>query len=329
MVIPTSAQKGLLAKIRHDQDLIERSNIIRLEQILANDIIPSQQNLVREHIKSAIGAMIKDSHQLLKTKLLSTKGQLDELSGLSGKNSQVIEHLMSKTRDEQVLYHKNLESFNANKKLLSQHSKELLARLSLTKLDQLVSKSREVMSKSWTTGGLKGGMKTFFDGVNEMFEEVSEYSDQMNRLVTTLYRKFHVEHNIPEMSPVLYDPKQYLNELLKLNDEAEDFRNSPITTLTEQSFVIKKFFISLVSHARNIFFKAHRDAEKWHKSALSPLVKQIKARKEDMDKRLENLRKASQSGETIQTQTGELKKMGKAQKVQFDDINNIYKAIYK
>ncbi|MCW8825086.1 MAG: dynamin family protein [Gammaproteobacteria bacterium] len=329
MVIPCSAQKGLLAKIRHDQELIERSNIHRLERILANDIIPSQQDLVREHVKSAIGAMVKESHGLLRTKLTSTKGQLDELAGLSGKNTQVIEHLMSKTREEQVDYHKNLESFNSNKKLLSQHSKELLARLSLTKLDKLVSKSRHSMSESWTTGGLKKGMKTFFDGVNEMFEEVDDYSDQMNRLVTTLYRKFHVEHNIPEIEPILYDPKPYLDELLKLNDEAEEFRNSPVTTLTEQSFVIKKFFISLVSHARNIFFKAHRDAEKWHKSALSPLVKQIKERKSDMEKRLDNLRKASQSGETIQTQVDELKKIGMAQKKQFDDVTAIYKAINK
>ncbi len=329
MVIPTSAQKGLLAKIRHDQDLIDRSNVNRLEKILADDIIPSQQELVREHVKSAIGTMVKDSHGLLKSKLLNTKAQLTELASLNGKNTSVIDHLMAKTREEQVSYHKNLEAFNANKKLLSQHSKELLARLSLTKLDKLVSKSRKAMSDSWTTGGLKKGMATFFDGVNEMFDEVADYSEQMNRLITTLYRKFHVEHNIPEMEPVLYDPKQYLDELIKLNEEADDFRNSPVTTLTEQSFVIKKFFISLVSHARNIFFKAHRDAEKWHKSALSPLIKQIKERKADMEKRLDNLRKASQSGETIQTQMGALKKEGLAQKKQFDEVSVIYKSIYK
>ncbi|NOR52061.1 MAG: hypothetical protein GQ470_05525 [Gammaproteobacteria bacterium] len=329
MVIPTSAQKGLLAKIRHDRELIKRSNVYKLEQILANEVVPSQQELVRDHIKSSIGAMVKDSHGLLRSKLINTKGQLTELASLSGKNSQVIEHLMAKTREEQVNYHKNLESFNANKKLLSKHSKELLARLSLTKLDKLVSKSRQSMSDSWSTGGLKKGMTTFFDGVNEMFDEVDEYSEQMNRLVTTLYRKFHVEHGITEMEPILYDPKQYLEELHKLNDEAEEFRKSPVTTLTEQSFVIKKFFISLVSHARNIFFKAHRDAEKWHKSALSPLVKQIKERKNDMEKRLENLRKASQSGDTIQTQMEELKKQGVALKKPFDEINQIYKAIYK
>jgi len=328
MVIPSSAQKGLLAKIRHDQELVERSNIYRLEHILADDIVPSQQELVRDHIRSAIGALVKESHGLLRTKLLSTKGQLTELASLSGKNRQVIEHLMTKTREEQVNYHKNLESFNGNKKLLSQHSKELLTRLSLTKLDKLVSKSRHTMSDSWTTGGLKNGMKTFFEGVNEMFNEVAEYSEQMNRLVSTLYRKFHLEHNIPEMKPVLYDPNLYLNELLKLNDEAEDFRKSPVTTLTEQSFVIKKFFISLVSHARNIFFRAHRDAEKWHKSALLPLIKQIKERKADMEKRLDNLRKASQSGNTIQVQMEALKRSGMAQKKQFDEINRIYKAIY-
>ena len=184
------------------------------------------------------------------------------------------------------------------------------------------------MSDSWTTNGLKNGMKTFFDGVNEMFDEVADYSEQMNRLVTTLYHKFHKEHHIPQMSPTLFDPQQYLKELHLLSDEAEEFRNSTKTTLTEQSFVIRKFFVSLVSHARNIFYKAHRDAETWHQAALSPLIKQIKARKHDMERRLDNLRKASRSGDSIQTQMDELMKLGNDQKRQFEEISAIYRAIY-
>jgi len=326
-VHPVSAQKGLLAKIRHDQELLKRSNILSLESILANEILPYQQEIVREHVKEDVGNMIKDSRDLLASRFKSIKSQLEELQGLSGKNNEVIEHLMQKTREEQVAYHKNVESFNANKKILSEQSKKLLAMLSLTELDKLVSKSREAMTGTWTTHGLKAGMKTFFDGISAMLKEVDGYSEQLNRLVTTVYHKFQSEHGLQGIEPVLYDIDKYVKEMDKLYEEAEAFRNSPVTVMTEQHYVVKKFFISLVSHARNVFFKAHRDAESWSKAVMSPLVKQIKEHKEQMDKRLENLRKINESRDTLESRMEELKKNATVLKRQYEEINGILKVI--
>ncbi len=322
-VIPASAQKGLLGKIRHDQDLIDRSNVLTLEALLAEDILPYKQQLVREHVTAEVGAMIKESHDVLASRLKGTIKQLEELKGLGGKNEEMIQHLMQKTREEQVAYHKNVESFQANKKILSDKSGELMDLLSLPQLDKLVADARDSMSGSWTTNGMKKGMATLFDGISSKIQEVSEYSEQLNRLVVTVYRKFHQEHGIEEIQPVLFNTAKYTKEMKQLYDEAEAFRSSPVTTMTEQHFVIKKFFISLVSHARNIFFKAHRDAEKWSKAVLSPLVKQIKDHKEAMEKRLENLRKINESRDTLQSRIEELEKMAAAQKKQYDEVRSI------
>lgn len=326
-VTPASAQKGLLAKIRHDHDLLKRSNILTLESILANEILPCQQEIVREHVKSDVGNMIKESRDLLASRFQSVKSQLEELHSLSGKNNEVIEHLMKKTREEQVAYHKNVESFNANRKILSEQSKKLLAMLSLSALDKLVSRSRDVMTGSWTTHGMKDGMKTFFDGVSAMLKEVDEYSDQLNRLVTTIYHKFQSEHGLKGIEPVLYDIDKYVKEMDDLYQEAEAFRNSPVTVMTEQTFVVKKFFISLVSHARNVFFKAHREAETWSKAVMSPLVNQIKAHKDQMDKRLENLRKINESRDTLESRMEELKKSAGVLKKQYDEVSAILRVI--
>jgi len=326
-IFPVSAQKGLLSKIRHDEELLARSNIPALENVLGTDILPYKQQLVRQHVVSEIGSMVQESHNLLASRLTAAKKQLEELHGLSGKNNEVIEHLMKKTREEQVAYHKNVESFQANKRILSEQSKQLMQLLSLTELDKLVSKSRDEMSGSWTTHGLKRGMKLFFDGVTSKLDEVSEYADQLNRLVITVYRKFHQEHGISEVKPVLYSVAKHWKELKQLEEEAEAFRNSPVTTMTEQSFVVKKFFISLVSHARNIFFKAHRDAEQWSKAVMSPLVSQIKEHKEQMEQRLENLRKINESRDTLESRTRELEKTIAALEKQFGEVRSILSTI--
>ncbi len=323
MVIPASAQKGLLAKIRHDQELLDRSNILHLEGILATEILPYKQQLMRDHVKADVGALIKESRDILAAKFDSIKKQLGELNGLSGKNEEVIQHLMQKTREEQVAYHKNVESFQANKRLLKEQGSKLMDLISLTKLDDLVSKSRSDMRDSWTTHGLKHGMKTFFDGVTDMMKQVDDYSEQMNRLVVTVYNKFHQEHGIADIKPVLYKTDEYMAELKKLYDDAEEFRTSPMTAMTEQSFVIKKFFISLVSHARNVFFKANREAEHWSKAVMSPLVKQIKVHKEQMDKRLENLRKINESRDTLTSRIEELKASAVTLEKQYREVTSI------
>ncbi len=326
-IYPASAQKGLLAKIRHDKDLLARSNILALENILAGEVLPYKQSLVREHILASIGAMVKESHDILATRLASARKQLEELKGLSGKNNDVIELLMKKTRDEQVAYYKNVESFQANKRIIQEQSKRLGDTINLAALDQLVAETRKSMSDSWTTHGLKAGMKTFFDGISARLSEVSEFADQLNRLVITIYRTFHQEHGIAEIKPALYSLTKYKQEFQQLYQEAEAFRSSPVTTMTEQHYVIKKFFISLVSHARNIFFKAQRDAEGWSKAAMSPLVKQIKEHKETMEQRLENLRKINESRDTLQSRIEELEKSSAALMKQYAEVRSILNTI--
>ncbi|SCZ61926.1 dynamin family protein [Thiohalomonas denitrificans] len=326
-VFPVSAQKGLLAKIRHDRELLERSNVLALETLLAEEILPYKQRLVREHVTTEIGGMIKETHDLLSQRLNATTSQLEELRGLSGKNDDVITHLMKKTREEQVAYHQNVESFQANKRILSERSEELKKLLDLKRLDDLVNRTRKQMTGSWTTHGLKDGMKSFFDSAQGMLQEVDEYNRQLSRLVTTIYRKFQKEHGIDNVKPVLYVTTKYVKDLEQLYADAEEFRKSPFTTMTEQSFVVKKFFISLVSHARNVFYRAHRDADKWNKAVMTPLVRQIKEHKAQMEKRLENLRKINDSRETLESRIEELEKNALKLQSQFAEVESILRII--
>jgi len=132
--------------------------------------------------------------------------------------------------------------------------------------------------------------------------------DKVNTLVQTIYRKFHQEHGLAEVKPKLFSFTRYKREMERLYHEAEAYRTSPLTTMTEQSFVVKKFFISMVSHARNVFFNAHQDAEAWGKAAMAPLVARIKEHKSQMERRLESLRRINESRDTLQSRIEALEK---------------------
>jgi len=328
-VFPVSAQKGLLAKIRHDSELLAKSNILSLETIFSKEILPQKQTIVRESIVSEIGNMATESRDILASRLQDANRQLKELRGLSGKNEDVIVHLMKKTREEQTVYHKSVESFQNNKKVFTNKQMLLLNTLSLKELDKLMAKTRKDMASSWTTGGLKTAMKEFFDMISATITTASQHTDQVNTLIQTIYRQFHKEHGLAEVKPKLFSIGKYKRDMERLYHEAEAYRTSPVTTMTEQAFVVKKFFISMVSHARNTFFQAQQEAEAWGKQALHPLVSRIKEHKHQMEKRLESLRKINESRDTLQTRIADLEKIAKSLNTQLADINMLMETLNK
>ncbi|MEJ2382314.1 MAG: dynamin family protein, partial [Gammaproteobacteria bacterium] len=62
---------------------------------------------------------------------------------------------------------------------------------------------------------------------------------------------------------------------------------------------IKKFFISLVSQARSVYFHAHQEAETWLREVMNPLIAQIKEHRNMMERRLKTLRKINESRDTL------------------------------
>ena len=298
-VIPISAQKALVAKTKHDDDLLEKSRILNLEGFLADEVIPQKQNIVGLQIASEIGAMIKANQDALTAKHNKLKTQHDTLVGATGRNADVIKHLTQKTREQQVAYNNNMKHLQSSRRLLATHSATVMNELSLEAFDYLVTKTRKDMTESWTTSGLKKGMKTFFDGINETFQVVVRQMDETLEMVEELYTKFHEEHGLPEMEFPKFSMHEYYSELKALSERADDFRNSTFTTMTEQSFVVKKFFISIVSHTREIFFKAHHDAEVWLKEIMNPLISQINIHKQLLEQHLDTLCKINETKETL------------------------------
>ena len=220
-----------------------------------------------------------------------------------------------------------MESFQANRKTFNEKHSELLNTLSLNRLDKLMSKTRKEMSGSKFTITLKSSMKEFFDIIRETMDTAGKQTDQINMLLQTIYRQFNKDHDMADVKPRLITMGKYKRELERLYLEAEAYRNSAKLTVTEQAFVVKKFFISMVSHARNILFEAHQDVEAWGKNALAPLVVRIKEHKNQMEKRLESLRKINESRDTLQNRIQELEKTTETLKVQLADINQLLETL--
>ena len=64
-IFPVSAQKGLLAKINRDTELLSRSRLLALEQALTAELIPAKQDIVCDNTESEAADLIIRTRSLL------------------------------------------------------------------------------------------------------------------------------------------------------------------------------------------------------------------------------------------------------------------------
>jgi hypothetical protein len=93
-VITLSAQKALLARIKGDDVLLERSGIRDLENLLANEIVPAKQEILRSAVVKEMGTMVEGSLQSVMAQLTANQAELQELSKLSGKNRELAKTML-------------------------------------------------------------------------------------------------------------------------------------------------------------------------------------------------------------------------------------------
>jgi hypothetical protein len=323
-IFPVSAKMGLQAKIQGDNALLQKSELGALDQYLSNSILNSRRQIVQENITADVSDMLQNSYSLVATKLQTIKKQLDELQQLSGKSREVVEHMLEKTREEQAAYVRAVNSFQASRKVLMDQSKVLRNTLDMARLEKKIKKSWHNMSGNWTTIGLKSNMRVLFDSMRKDMQTVVDESEQARKLIRSIHRRFQEDYGFVVTQPSLFTAVRRQVDLDQLAQEAEKFRKSPFTAITEKHFVVKHFFVAMVARARDIFFQTREEADHWLESSLEPLTQQIKEHRTQMEHYLLDLKKINSSRETLQARINELQGQQKAATRQLLLLRNLH-----
>jgi hypothetical protein len=329
VIFPVSAQKGLVAKIKGDHATAEKSGLSALEQKLSEDMIPSRHMLIRNRIVHEISGRVESSRALIESKLTDVNKQLAELKTLSGKNLDVIQKMVARMRQEKKKYDKEIEGFQLTRAALSKQAQILLGHLSMTSLDELISKTRVGMNETWTTRGLKNGMSTFFGGTRERMEKVSLEADEIRKVIEAIYMRLHTEYGLAKIIPPRLSLLPFLMEFKKLEEKADAFRDSPVTMMTEQHFVIKKFFITMVSQARNLFNECNTASKNWFQAAVNPVFAQIQQHKSMIDRSFEALKKIHENMDSLGERIAELEEVRKDLEEQMKTTETLLERIHR
>ncbi|MBS3964334.1 MAG: dynamin family protein [Methylomonas sp.] len=295
LIFPVSAKQALLAKVKGDDNLLEKSRLKTLEHYLSADILDQRREILKSMVDKDIGFLVNESLKLMNTKVNNADKQLDEFKQMDFENQEMTGKLMAETRDRQNAYMANIESFQASRKVFAVQARMLVDSFARDRIDDIMRRTREEMSKSLTTYGMKQSMRKLFDELRDLLQDSVETTEETRRLIKAIHKKFQEEYGFKEIEPQLFSIKQYQFELERIFEEGETFRNSARTTMTEQSVVINKLYSTLIAKARTILQQAHGDAATWSNSVLTPLMHQIKDHKRQIESRLMMLRKINES----------------------------------
>lgn len=329
LIFPVSAQKGLVAKIKGDVALAAKCGLSTLEDKLTQDLIPTRHMLIRNRIVHEISGRVESSRALIQSKLAGINKQLAELKTLSGKNLDAIQKMVARMRAEKQKYDKEVEGFQLTRAALSKQAQILLGHLSMTSLDELIAKTRASMNDTWTTRGLKTGMATFFTGALERMEKVGNESDEIRKVVEAIYLRLHTEYGLAKIVPPRLSLLPFVMEFKKLQERADAFRESPVTVMTEQHFVIKKFFITLVSQARQLFSDCNTASKNWFQAAVAPVFAQVQQHKASIDRSFEALKRIHENMDSLGERIAELEAARKDLETQLKTTDTLLERLHQ
>ena len=327
VIFPVSAKQALLAKVKADETLLEKSRLAALETYLANDILKQRKNILLATINRDIGFLVSESFSLTKASLEGAIKQLEEFKKIDFQNQDMTGKLMAETRDRQNLYLANVENFQASRRVFTVQAQALIDSFAKEKVDSIIKTTKHDMAKSLTTYGMKQNIRKLFDELRDLLQDSVDSTNETRRLVKAIHKKFKDEYGFKEIEPQLFSIKQYQIELEQIFDEGEAFRSSAKTTMSEQSIVINKLYSTLIAKARNILRQAHADATTWSNGVLTPLMHQIKDHKKQIEGRLQMLRKINESKGSIAENIAGLEAELEPLKRQRDELTIIINAM--
>ena len=300
LIFPLSAKQALLAKVKQDQALLEKSRMKVLENYLSTDVLQSRRQIMQKMVTQSVGYMVTESLEVVSSESRQLREQLDELRNLDTKNGDMTLQLMEETRAHQSNYLQSVDNFQASRRVFSMQVKRMLEVLAPKRVDQIIKNHTRSMEGSFTTYGMKQAMKNVFDDLSAILHEGIQVVEDTQRLVHDIYHRFAEEQGYSNLNPPEFSIRDYQVTLEDLFQEGESFRNSMSSTLMEQHLVIQKLYVTVLSKARKMLHKVHRETAEWSSIVLNPLVHQIKEHKKLIEQRLAVLRKVGHSKESME-----------------------------
>ncbi|WP_375171724.1 dynamin family protein [Marinobacter sp.] len=288
-VIPLSAKQGLLARVRKDEPLFERSNIGRLEQLIIQRILMHKEQLITQSLINDLLGMLQNSQAAMQIRLEALQEELTACSGTS-LDKAALGKLAERAQKDYDFYYKKLITLRSSRRLMDSQGEMLKQLVSEAKFEGHATRIRESMSKSWTTAGMNRAMDRFFELLESDLTNLMSEGHLAEKMVAAIYRRYNEDTRARHLEPIPLRAGRHVIAIRELRKKARRFRISPKNLLTEQSLLVQRFFNVMVGEARTLHARVRADVERWPQEALLPIMQYSMEQKQLLEHQIRRLR---------------------------------------
>jgi hypothetical protein len=288
-IFAISAQKALLAKIKHDAKLLQRSGIDTLEDALANQLIKSKHEILGRAIVTECANMIALSQKVADMRVKQGQLKLKELRQMQNQQADSTQEILLQVTTERKRYDASVLTFNQGGEKIKRLSDKLLLQLSTGYLNSTLEQSKQDMGDSWTTISLNRSMRTLTKQAIQLAQEIKQNGDLIKQEADHLYQLFCREHGFEKSVAMPLNMDTFINSMQSLEKITNDFCLDPINVLTEKRFLIRRFYHGLGAQIQAAFEQAQLDCSLWLNVVIGELKTQINEHKKSLDQRADAL----------------------------------------
>lgn len=305
-IFPISAKQGLIAKIREDSAQLEQSRLLELEDYLSYELFSRRQTILKEQIVSDINALAIRERAGLKALQQQFNHELTQLASQHGKNSDIVEHL-TQSLSERIDKHTACLTTKENHfQRLNEHIQAMTSILDIKRIDTSIEATKTEMSQSWTTINLIRGMRFLFEGFHQLIEEWDKQTEQLHDMYEAALNDFKDNHQVASLAPVPPKLNSYSSRFNQLYAQNQKTLASSTTILSEQRYVIRRYFFGLVSETRQLFIDTTKALENWLEGAFYPIEEHLEIQNQLIQQQQDSLNRIATSNETLQTKANYL-----------------------
>ena len=296
-VLPLSAKQALLAKIRGDQALLQRSRLLALENLLCERILAQKEQLLEQQVVRQVLALLHNSQHILTQRLSKVRAQSELLEGRRQDSGQLLLELTARTRHDHNQHHKRLLQLKTNQRLLQRQGELLRGTVRAERLEEHLARLRRSLTGSLTTLGINLSILHFFRSVEQDLGALEHEAALANKMVSAIYRRHNDENPLHGIDAPLFRLAAYQHQLKGLQSKADQFRLQLKTLLTEQRTLTRRFFATLVQEVIAMHQRLRQEAEQWAGEALMPLMQHSLEHKQQLEAHMLQLKSLAQDSQ--------------------------------
>lgn len=296
-VLPLSAKQALLAKIRGDQALLQRSRLLALENLLCERILAQKEQLLEQQVVRQVLALLHNSQHILTQRLAKVRAQSELLEGRRQDSGQLLLELTARTRHDHNQHHKRLLQLKTNQRLLQRQGELLCGTVRAERLEEHLARLRRSLTGSLTTLGINLSILHFFRSVEQDLGALEHEAALANKMVSAIYRRHNDENPLHGIDAPLFRLAAYQHQLKGLQSKADQFRLQLKTLLTEQRTLTRRFFATLVQEVIAMHQRLRQEAEQWAGEALMPLMQHSLEHKQQLEAHMLQLKSLAQDSQ--------------------------------